>query len=168
MVFLWGYGSARAASSEIGSVHPQLRAVEADGTTFPSGYPLYKQLVDEAKTFNGRPFVPGDEWVGGVLYPDHLGIAFTERIADVPQFVRQVEGLSGRKISSIRGTASKALPGDPPLLGDWIEIGTFDADRLTRKFEQELGGKWEIEYNLKNPKVPQNGYNVEIHRVPGT
>jgi hypothetical protein len=149
-------------------VPPRLRAVECDGITFPSGYTQYKQLVDEGKIFNGKQFVPDDEWIGGVLYPDHLGIAFTERVADVPQFVKQVEGLSQQKITSIRGTASKALPGDPTLLGDWIEDGTFDADRLTHKFEQELGGKWELKHSLKNPNVPQNGYNVEVNRVPGT
>ncbi len=147
---------------------PRLRAVEPDGTTFPSGNPQYKQLVDEARTFNGRSFAPGDEWIGGVLYQDHLGIAVTERVADVPQFAKQVEGLAGKQITSTRGTASKALQGDPPLLGDWIENGTLNANRLARKFEQELGGKWEIKYKLKDPQAPWNGYDVEIDRVPGS
>jgi hypothetical protein len=146
----------------------RLRAVEHDGVTFPSGYPQYKQLVDEAGSFNGRPFVPGDEWISGVLYPDHLGIAFAERMADVAQFASQVELLAGQPILSIRGIASKALPGDPPLLGDWIEHGVFDVDRLARKFENELGGKWEVRYSAKDPRLPQASYNVEINRVPGT
>jgi hypothetical protein len=120
------------------------------------------------KAFNGRTFIPADEWIAGILYPDHLSVAFAERLADLPQFVKQVEGLCGKRILSIRGTASKALPGDPALLGDWIERGTFYADRLARKFDQELGGKWEIKYKLKDPKAPQNGYNIEVNRVPGT
>jgi hypothetical protein len=89
-------------------------------------------------------------------------------LADIPQFVKQIERISGHKIASVCGTASIALPPDSPLLGDWLENGTFDADRLAGKFEQELGGQWEIKYNLKNPLVPQNGYNIEINRVPGT
>lgn len=146
---------------------PRLRQVEHVAAT-PSGYPEYAQYVDETKHFNGRLFVPDDEWIAGILYVDYLGIAYTERLADVPQFVKQVESLSGKAIISVRGTASKALPGDPPLLGDWIERGTFDPSRLARKFDQELGGQWEIRYRQKDPNAPEKGYNVEIDRVPGT
>jgi hypothetical protein len=103
-----------------------------------------------------------------VLYPDHLGISFTERLADVPQFVQQVEGLSNRAITVIRGVASEALCGDPPLLGDWIKRGTFDPDRLARRFGLVLGGVWTISYNVKDPNAPVIVYEVEIARAPGT
>jgi len=144
-----------------------LRQAEHAGIT-PSGYAEYAQYVDEAKTFNGRAFLPNDEWIGGILYADYLGIAFAERVADLPQFVQQVEVLSGIIITSIRGTASKALPGDPLLIGDWIERGTFDPDRLARKFEQALGGKWSIIPTQKDPHAPDKGYNIEINRQKGT
>jgi hypothetical protein len=34
--------------------------------------------------------------------------------------------------------------------------------------KQELGGKWQIIYKLKDPNAPQSGYNIEINRVAGT
>jgi hypothetical protein len=85
-------------------------------------------------------FVLDDEWIGGIQYPTYFGISFAERIADIPQFVLQVETLAQSRITSIHGTASVALPGDPLLLGDWIKSGTFDKNRLARKFELVLGG----------------------------
>jgi hypothetical protein len=148
-------------------VRPQLKTVEVDGRTFPSGYPQYKQCTDEPGYFNGRWFVEGDEWTSGVLYPDHLGIAFTERLADLPGFVRQVERISGISIDSVRGVASVGLPGDPLLLGDWIFNGTFDSARLARRFQLELGGTWSILWTPRNARDPRLGYNVEIHRVSG-
>src|SRR6185312_3642545 len=103
--------------------------------------------------------------VGGVLYPDHLGVAFTERVADLPDFVRQVELLAGTSIDSVQGVASIALPGDPPLLGDWLMNGVFDDSRLIKRFKQELGGDWVIACTPRNARVPRLGYNVEIKRA---
>ena len=147
-------------------MRPRLKPVELTGFT-PSGYYEFAQYVDETKSFNGRLFHPHDEWIAGILYSGYLGIAFTERLADLPQFVLQVTALSGQQITSIRGTASKALPGDQLLLGDWIENGTFDPARLARRFDRELGGVWEIRYGLKNPNTPSGGYFVEINQVQG-
>lgn len=145
----------------------RLRPVEDDGAT-QHGYGQYVQRVDEAVTINGHTLVAGDEWTGGVLYLDHLGIGFTERVADVPQFAQQVEALSGQPVTVIRGVASVALPGDPPLLGDWIASGTFDPPRLARRFDQELGGTWTVTYRVKNPRAITTNYEVEIARTPGT
>lgn len=146
---------------------PRLRPVEEAGTTV-SGYAEYSQAIDEPASANGRTLAPGDEWIGGVLYPDHLGVGFAERLADLPHFIRQVEALAGRTITAIRGTASEALPGDPLLLGDWIKAGTFDPARLARRFDAELGGVWTITSAVKDPTAPVAVYEVEIARTPGT
>lgn len=103
------------------------------------------QLVGETVEFDDRLFVDGEsEWISGVLYPDHLGIAFTERLADLPQFIREAERLSGRTISRIHGTAAVASSDDRSLLGDWIENGVFQPDRLLRRFRNILGGDWRL------------------------
>jgi hypothetical protein len=147
---------------------PRLGPVVLVGQTL-SGHDEYSQTVAETKAFQGRPFTARlDEWTGGVLYPDHLGIAFTERLADVPYFVAGVQQLSGREVSCVRGTASVAGVGDPPLLGDWIRTGQFQTDRLARRFEAVLGGSWLVVVSFKDPKHPASGYWVCIDRVPGT
>lgn len=145
-----------------------LDPVQAVGTTL-SGHPEFSQLVGESKAFQGRQFIAGrDEWTCGVLYPDHLGIAFTERLADVPLFVAGVELLTGQQIRSVRGTASVAGVGDPPLLGDWIQHGLFQPARLARRFDLVLGGTWQVVVSWKDPSNPANGYWVSIDRFPGT
>ncbi len=146
----------------------RLAPVQAVGVTL-SGHPEYSQLVAETRAFHGRQFVAGlDEWTGGVLYPDHLGIAFTERLADVPCFVAGVEALTGQSVWSVRGTASVAGVGDPPLLGDWITTGVFQPDRLARRFEMVLGGRWQVVVSFKDATNPASGYWVSIDRLPGT
>ena len=57
---------------------------------------------------------------------------------------------------------------DDDLLGDWIKDGTFDPDRLARRFDQELGGKWAIAIRVKSPNALGTVYEVEIARAPGT
>jgi hypothetical protein len=145
-----------------------LGPVQGVGTTL-SGHPEFSQLVAESKVFNGRWFTAGlDEWTAGVLYPDHLGIAFTERLADVPLFASGVEQLTGFTVRSVRGTASIAASGDPPLLGDWILSGVFQPDRLARRFDTSLGGSWQVVVSFKDPRNPASGYWVSIDRLPGT
>jgi len=147
---------------------PRLGPVQQAGVTL-SGHPEFTQLVSESKTFQGRHFTGGmDEWTAGVLYPDHLGIAFTERLADVPLFTGGVQQLTARQIPSVRGTASVAGVGDPPLLGDWIRTGQFQPDRLALRFEQVLGGSWRVVVSLKDANNPASGYWVQIERIPGT
>jgi hypothetical protein len=147
---------------------PRLGSVQPAGTTL-SGHPEFTQLVAESKTFQGRSFSARmDEWTAGVLYPDHLGIAFTERLADVPIFVAGVEQLTAHPITSVRGTASVAEVGDPPLLGDWIRSGQFQPDRLARRFEQVLGGSWQVVVSFKDPNNSASGYFLSIDRTPGT
>jgi hypothetical protein len=146
----------------------RLRPVEFDpfGGTL-SGDPAFQQLLDEPAFINGRHLSPGDEWTGGILYATHLGISFTERIADLPEFVAGVESLAGVAIDWVTGTASLALPGDPPLLGDWIRSGTFDTVRFGRAFDRVLGGSWQVVVRLHSPGRPQNGYDVDIRRARG-
>jgi hypothetical protein len=145
-----------------------LGPVQLVGTTL-SGHPEFSQLVAESKAFNGRSFTAGlDEWTGGVLYPDHLGIAFTERLADVPRFVVEVQQLTGLQITSVRGTASVAASGDPPLLGDWIRRGQFQPNRLAARFDQVLGGRWQVVVSFKDAHNPASGYFVSIDRTQGT
>jgi hypothetical protein len=147
---------------------PRLGPVQPAGTTL-SGHPEYTQLVAESKSFRGRQFTTGiDEWTAGVLYPDHLGIGFTERLADVPLFVLGVQQLTGSAIWSVSGTASVAGAGDPPLLGDWIRSGHFQPDRLALRFDQVLGGSWRVVVSWKDANNPASGYWVSIDRVPGT
>lgn len=148
-------------------MRPRLKPVQPNGIT-QSGDREYVQYVDEAKLFNGRQFIPGDRWIDGILFPDHLGIGFAERLADLPQFVLQVQTISGKAVIAIRGTASIALPGDAPLLGDWIRAGRFDEIRLARKFDQDLGGCWVIRHQLRHTMIPAAGYNVGIDRIVGT
>jgi hypothetical protein len=147
---------------------PRLGPVQPAGTTL-SGHPEFTQLVSESKTFQGRHFMSGmDEWTAGVLYPDHLGIAFTERLADVPQFVAGVQQLTARSITSVRGTASVAGVGDPPLLGDWLRSGQFQQNRLAARCEQVLGGRWQVVVSFKDANNHASGYWVSIDRIPGT
>ncbi len=144
----------------------RLRPVEFDpfgGTVVP--YPSFQQLLDEPAFFNGRYYLPGAEWTGGVLYPTHLGISFAERLADVPEFVAGVEALAGPCVDLVSGTASISLPGDPPLLGDWIVSRQFDPVRLARTFADKLGGIWVVDVRLRSPTDPQNGYDVAIRRT---
>lgn len=146
---------------------PRLGPVLLDGTTH-SGFPEYVQFVAEDAVFRGQRFRAAvSEWTSGVLYPDHLGIGFTERLADVPAFTVGIETLTGRPVLSIRGSASVAGVGDPPLLGDWIRAGTFDPDRLARRFGRALGGTWVVGVLLKDPKHPASGHVVEINRLAG-
>jgi hypothetical protein len=147
---------------------PRLGPVQQTGTTL-SGHAEFIQLVDETIPFLGRLFVRGvNEWIGGVLYPDYLGIAFTERLADVAAFTRAVQQLSAQPIASVQGTASVAGFGNLPLLGDWIRAGRFQPDRLARRFERELGGTWHVFVLLKHPTNPSAGHEVRINRVVGT
>lgn len=148
---------------------PRLRSIEVDpiGLTM-SGYLQFQQFVDESVVFQGRLFTLGvDWWIDAILFPDHLGIGFAERLADLPQFVIGVQRLAGRQVSELRGGASVAGIGDPPLLGDWITNGTFDADRLARRFHDELGGTWIITHRERIPGSPDDGYSVTITRQPG-
>ena len=146
---------------------PRLRPVQVDGRTF-SQYPTFVQFVDETCTFNGRVYYPDDEWISAVLFPNDLGIGFAERIADIPSFISEIEVILGFRVERITGVAAQALQGDQPLLGDWIRAGTFDKDRLMRKFEQVLGSKWQVKYNIRNARALIIAYQVEISRVPGT
>jgi hypothetical protein len=147
---------------------PRLAPVQLVGTTL-SGHPEFNQLVDETVVFQGRSFTHGvEEWTGGILYPNYLGISFTERLADVPQFVRGVQQLSGQLVTSVRGAASVAGAGDPPLLGDWIRTGYFQPDRIARRFERELGGTWEVLVLPKHAPNPSGGHEVRINRIAGT
>jgi len=149
---------------------PRLGPVEFDplGPTM-SGYLQFQQFVVEAVVFQGRSFTPGvDWWIDGILFPDHLGIGFAERLADVPQFVSGVQRLTGQQVTEVRGGGSIAALGGPPLLGDWIKSGTFDPDRLVRRFERELGGVWALTFRERNPGSPDDGYLVTIHRQSGT
>ncbi len=147
---------------------PRLGPVELVAVT-PSGYLELVQMVAESAVFQSRPFTPGgNQWIDGVLYPDRLGIGFAERLADVPQFVRGAGLLTGRQITFVEGLASITLPGDDPLLGDWIRAGYFQPDRLERRFSRELGGTWDVSWALKNSANSENGYLVTITRVTGT
>lgn len=147
---------------------PRLGPVTLVGQTL-SGHLDFVQLVDSTVEFLGRTFVAGvDEWTGGILFADHLGISFAERLADVPEFVAGVQHLTGRVVSSVRGEASLALPVDPPLLGDWIRTGVFDPDRLTVRFDRRLGGRWVARTMPKYPRDPDSVIIVHIDRTPGT
>lgn len=148
---------------------PRLEAVQPDTNALgTSPYPEFLQRAAETVVFDGRQVIQGVLWTDGVLYPDYLGIGFTERLADVPQFVAGVQQLSGQPVTSVRGTASLAGVGDPPLLGDWIRTGRFQPDRLARRFDSELGGRWDVIVRLKNFRDPAHGYAVEINRRFGT
>jgi len=130
----------------------------------PRTYPQFCQRLEDAVFFNGREFAAGAEWIGAVLYPTYLGISFAERLADIPEFCRQVAELSGRLIVEVRGKASIALPGDAPLLGDWIEAGRFDRNRLSRRFNDVLGGSWRIEYTSRSRSVRNTVREVVIQQ----
>jgi len=147
----------------------RLRPVEPDpfgGTA--AGGPAFLQCVDQAAFINGHHLSAGDEWTGGILYPTYLGISFAERLADVPEFVAAVEALTGVAINLVSGTASLALPGDPPLLGDWIRSGLFDTARYGRAFNRVLGDTWRVVVRWHTPGDPRNGYDVDIRRLRGT
>lgn len=146
----------------------RLRPVEFDQfvATY-SRYLVFQQLLDEVAFFNGRHYPTGSEWTGGVLYPTYLGISFAERLADLPEFVAGVELLAGIEVDVVSGTASLALPGDPPLLGDWIRYRRFDPDRLARTFAAKHGGSWVVSTRLKSGSDPLGGYHVEVRRTRG-
>jgi hypothetical protein len=123
--------------------HPLLGPVQLDGVSI-TGDPQFLQTVEEITVSNGKQLDPGDLWVDGTLRADGLLIAWAERIADIPQFVLQIERQTGRAISLIKGTPSVASPGEPPLLGDWIAHGSFDENRFGATLARELGGVWEV------------------------
>ena len=129
-------------------------------------HPAYIQYVAETKSFRGRDYDAGSSlWTDGVLYPDHLGIGFTERLADVPMFVAAVEVITEVVIPRVEGTASVAAIGDPPLLGDWIRSGRFQPDRLASRFAETLGGIWAISFSIRDSRAVGVVYNVSIQRL---
>ena len=160
----------RQAAQGVGRIVgvPRLGPVELVGHSW-SGFADYCQTVAESYIFQGRLFVQDvDIWTDCVLYADHLGIGFAERIADVPLFVQGVQQLTGESITSIKGTASLAGIGESPLLGDWIKYGRFEPLRLARRFEQASRGQWNVVAELKYAKFPISGYIVTIERQAGT
>ena len=145
---------------------PMLGPVEFEGITFPNNL-AFRQLVDETKPFRGRSFTAGiDEWTGGVLYPDYLGVSFTERLADVPMFVAGVERIAGGRVGSVRGVASVAGAGDASLLGDWIRSGRFQPERLAARFAEVLGGEWVVTVFPRS--AGGDDYNIHFDRLAGS
>ena len=134
----------------------------------PSGYAAFVQQVAEDYIFLGRVMLQDDEWTSGVMFPDYLGISYTERLADVPLFVLGVQQLSRNMVVSVQGDASISLPGDPPLLGDWIRSGTFTPNRLLRRFAHVLGGQWTMTIQNKQTRNSVRKHYLIIDRIPGT
>jgi RHS repeat-associated protein len=145
--------NAPAASSGPQS-RPRLQRV-AELEQSLSGYRRFEQVTGElAIGSDGRVMQAGEEWISGQVLPGgELNVAWAEHIGDVGQFARQIEELTGTRITSITGTASvRSGPLDPALLGDLVRSGAFDPERYARMLQNHLGGRWEVTRNARTGK----------------